>query len=343
MNGAWMRRLALAGAALVATAVAVGGGSAGQRAALVTFEAFPGPGMVNYGEFISYRFTFENTSGTTLTKVMARQSVPVAASQHATFVASTCPSTPTTITTSSGPEWICDFGNQPADAPPLALTVVWKVPTLASTDNCVDCLVSNGRFTTKDGPNDVTDLNDAFPPGGLTVTATLLAAGAGGGETLLAGGYETTSVACTNPTDPGNLQTNPVISLANPVSTTACFPPFVIPPTNLVDLGFAAVLRETAGNARHTEVCIAALGTNCGATYLDATFGAPYVTHIIHVADGALPKGYRITGLSHNGNPPLEEGECSGPGECVLLIDLDPQTKIWTLIATSDTNGLWDW
>ena len=87
-------------------------------------------------------------------------------------------------------------------------------------------------------------------------------------------------------------------------------------------------------------MCIAALGTNCSPTALDATFGAPYVTHVFQVA---LPNKDEITEVSHNGNPPLAEGECSAPGECVLVIDQNKKTKIWTIEATSGSNGYWDW
>ena len=32
------------------------------------------------------------------------------------------------------------------------------------------------------------------------------------------------------------------------------------------------------------------------------------------------------------------------PGECVLVIDHDNKTtQIWTIVATSPTNGPWDW
>ncbi len=318
-------------------------GSAGPRAADATFDAFPGPGQVTYGQQIAYKATFKNTSGTTLTHVMFRQGYPVAGGVYATPVANTCPSTPTTISTATGPQWICDFGNQSTNAGPLALTVVWQVPTLASTDNCVNCLVSNGRWTIKEGTNDVSDPNDAFPPGGTTVPATLLASNAGGSELLKAGGYETAPASCADPTGSGNLRTNPVVSLTNPVSTTVCFPAFTIPSGNRVDLGYATTISETAGNARHSEVCIVDLGTNCGPSYVDANFAPLAVTHVFHVADGALPKGYKITTVSHNGGPATVQGACDPSGFCVVSITLENKTKIWTIVVTSPTNGYFDW
>ena len=43
---------------------------------VATFNAFPGPGEVTYGEDIAYRATLDNKSGTTLTHVIFRQQFP---------------------------------------------------------------------------------------------------------------------------------------------------------------------------------------------------------------------------------------------------------------------------
>jgi hypothetical protein len=332
--------MVLAFVAVVATTVVASSGSAGGRAAEVTFDAFPGPAEVTYGELIAYRATFDNTSGTTLTKTMFRQRYPVAQGQYATPVDHTCPSTPTTIQTSAGPEWVCDFGNLPANATEQVVTSIWRVPTL-STVNCPGCLVSLGRWTVKEGVNDQTDPNDAFfDPDGPSVAATLLASAAGGAELLKAGGYETAPTSCENTEGPGNLRTNPTVNLANPVSTTVCLPPFSVSST---DLGHVTVISELLGNARHSEVCVAELGTNCEPGYDDADFSPEVVTHVFRVANGALPKGYKITTVSHNGGDPVAEGDCDDAGFCVVSIDLVNKTKIWTIVVTSPTNGFYDW
>jgi hypothetical protein len=340
-------RLALASIAVVGAAVLASGGSAGSRAADATFKAFPGPGSVTYGQQIAYKATFKNTSGTTLTHVMFRQSYPVANGVESTPVDDTCPVAPVTITKSNGShEWTCDFGNLTANSPKLELTVVWQVPAQGTaTSNCVGCLASNGRWTVKEGVNDVSDPNDAFPPGGETVYATLLASGAGGTETLKAGGYETQGTSCTDTTGPGNLRTNPLVSLTNPVSTTVCLPSFTIPSSNLVDLGFVTQITETLGNARHSEVCVAELGTNCGALYTDADFAPQVITHVFRVADGALPNGYKITTVSHNGGTPIGVGVCDTSGFCVVSITLVnvQGTKTWTIVVTTPKNGYFDW
>jgi hypothetical protein len=332
-------RIAVACIAAVAAAVVAAGGSAGPRQAQVTFEAFPGPGEVSYGEKIAYKTTFKNNSGTTLTKVMFRQRFPVADGQYAAPVKSTCPSTPTTITTASGPEWICDFGTQSASAAQLTLIIVWQLPpTLTSTSNCPDCLETNGRWTVKEGTTDVSDPNDAIPPNGITVFATLLASGAGGGETLKAGGFETDGVSCATATSPGNLQTNPDVGLTNPVASTLCLPSFTA-------FGHAATITETAGDAHHSLVCIAALGTSCGPSHVDATFPSPFVTHIFRVADAALENGEKITVVRHNGVPlaSCADDPNNANGCATITPPTGPGPKIWVIVATSPTNGPWDW
>jgi hypothetical protein len=349
-------RLAAACVAVVGAAILVSGGSAGPRIADYSFDAFPGPGQVTYGQQIAYKATFQNKSGTTLTHVMFRQSYPKANGVESKPIDDTCPTTPTTITKADAShEWICDFGNQSANAGKLELTIVWQVPPQTSASNCPavpgppGCLESNGRWTVKEGTNDVSDPNDAIPPNGVTVYATLLASNEGGHELLKAGGYQTHGASCADTNGPGNLRTNPVVSLANPVVTTLCLPSFTIPSSNLVDLGYATTITETLGNPRHSEVCVAQLGTNCGPGYLDANFGLldppQVITHVFHVADGALPKGYKITWVSHNGGDQVVEGACDANNFCVVSIDLGNvgKTKVWTIVVTTPTNGYFDW
>ena len=347
-------RLALACIAAASAVIFVGGGSAGPRLADVTFVAFPGPAEVTYGQQIAYKATFQNRSGTTLSHVIFRQGYPTVNGVEASPVAglNTCPTTPGIVTKSDGSHvWTCDFGNLAANAPQVGLTVVWQVPPQGTaTANCVNCLISNGRWTVKEGVNDVSDPNDAFPSkDGINVPATLLASNSGGGEKLKAGGYVTQSASCADPSVAGSLQTNPDVNNANPVSTTVCLPPFG-KPANGVDLGYVTTITETASNPRHSEVCVAALGSNCDPGYVDADFGLldppQVITHVFHVADAALlPKGSKITAVSHNGGPATAQGACDSNGFCVLTIRLDnlKGTKIWTIVVTSRTNGYFDW
>lgn len=347
MKGVW-GRLALCVVALATAVTIVAGGSAGPRAGTATFAAFPGPGQVTYDELIAYRATFQTTSGSTLTHVKLRQTVPVVGTRAATIETSTCPTAATTVSTPTGPEWVCDFGQVPAGSPELKLTIVWRAPILTGDlDGCSGCLVSTGRWTVKEGVNDPADPNDTF---GKTTTYATMLAGDGSQETLVAGGYEMASTSCGTAGGAGNLHTLPGISVpGNPISTTFCLPvgAFTLIPSGSADLGYATTISETAGNARHTEVCIAALGTNCGAGYVDQNFFVigSVVTVVIQVADAAIqtpaPGRETITSVSHN-DVPMTAATCASAGDCVVSINLDNKTKIWTLVLTSGTNGLYD-
>ena len=191
-----------------------------------TFDAFPGPGQVTYGQHIAYKATFKNKSGTTLTHVIFRQTYPVAfgvASEPVEGL-NTCPTAPVIVTKSDGSHvWTCDFGNLAAKADMVGLTVVWQVPPQGdATDNCTpvkptDCLTSNGRWTVKEGVNDISDPNDALPSAaGIDRSATLLASNSGGREKLKAGGYETRRASCDDPETAGSLQTNPGVNSTIP-------------------------------------------------------------------------------------------------------------------------------
>ena len=343
MKGVW-GRFALALLVVAGAVVLVSGGSAGPRTPTsikVTFDAFPGPAEVTFGEYIAYRATFKNETGTTLTKVRFRQTYPTALGELAVPIDSTCPVEASTITRPDGKqEWICDFGTRSGPAP-LALTVVWQVHPLEGEANCPGCLVTNGRWTVKEGTNDVGDPNDSFPPFGKDVPATLLASGSGGNEFLKAGGYETTPASCAGTDPPGSLRTNPVLHADdNPLSTTVCLS-FALTDEQLkTDLGYATTITETEGNPRHSEVCIAKLGTNCTPGHVDEVF-SDYITHIIRVADAALDNGEKLTGISHN-NAALQPCPNTDPNGCLFSMNLDNKTKIWTFIALSKSNGQWD-
>lgn len=327
-------RLALAGLMAVAATVFVATGSAGPRAVTVTFDAFPGPAQVSYGQQLAYRATLENTGGA-IAKVVFRQSFPAANGVEATPGANTCPSTPVIVATPHGREWVCSFGRLARHAGPLTLTVVWQAPTLASTSNCANCLVTNGRWQVADGHHGLATV----PPGGIDVAATLLASNSG--ETLKASAYVTGPASCSNPSGPGSLQTNPALSLANPVSTTVCFPVFTVP-SGSPNLGFQTVLSETAGSARTSDVCIAALGTSCGPGYVDANFAPQVVTHVFRISNAALADPHGITQVRHDGVL-VTPATCAASGLCVLSISLDHASGVWTIVATSPTNGSWDW
>lgn len=343
MKGVW-GRVSFALLVVASAVIVVSGGSAGPRtpdSVKVTFDAFPGPAEVSYGEYIAFRSTLKNETGTTLTKVRFRQTYPTALGELAVPIDSTCPVEPTTITRSDGKqEWICDFGSRGANAQ-LALTVVWQVKPLEGEANCPDCLTTNGRWTVKEGTNDVGDPNDSFPRFGKDVTATLLASGLGGGEFLRAGGYETTSASCAGSNPTGSLRTNPVLDAdRNPLSTTVCLSFRLTDEQQKTDLGYVTKITESGDNPRHSDVCIADLGTNCVPGGPDEVF-SDYITHIFRIADAALEHGESLTGVSHN-NVPLKPCPNTDPIGCVVSVTLDDKTKIWTIIALSKSNGQWD-
>lgn len=326
-------RLVVACLAVIGAAIAVAGGSAGNRTGVATFDAVPGPGAVTYEENIAYKATFLWTGGSAATHVEFRQTRPVATfggvDYPATLVAATCDAA------FQGNDLVCAFGKLSAGAPPVEVTVVWRAPTIPSPSGCPSCLETNGRFLVKEGVK-TDDGNDTFPVGGIDVAARLLG-GEGTQETLTAGGYELG--ACTG--GGSSLKTNQAVSLANPVATSFCLPAFATTATNL---GLATTITELLGNAHQSEVCIAALGENCGDSYIAADFGPSATTFVFTVASAALPKGYKITQVFHNGELLTDETcERTENPECLVSIDLNNKTKIWTIVATSETNGPWNW
>ncbi len=191
----------------------------------------------------------------------------------ASFVTSSCPTVPATVVTSAGTDWVCSFGKLTpgtAGVPQLVLTVVWNIPTTAGTSTtCPECLVTNGRWTIKEGVNDQADPNDAFPPGGKVETATILDVTGATGQ-VEAGGYQL-PLACGNALGAGSLGTSQTVTTTNKVSTTICLPAFQ---ASTVDLGLATTIVEEnlddtnpAGhpNLGRSRVCIATLGQTCGA------------------------------------------------------------------------------
>ena len=363
--GLHWRRLALACLVIVSAAVAVAGGSAANRDGDPHFDAVPGPGRVTYAENIAYRATFTNLGGSTYTQVKFRMLVPYAdfgSKPQASFVKSTCPSNPVTVSTTRGLEWICSFPNigpGTPGTPQLVLTVVWKVPTLASVDNCDGCLKTNGRWTIKEGINDNVDPDDAFPENGIDLASTLLSAELQELDPTNAneaGGYETELEPCADALGAGSLRTKPTLhATLNPVATTVCLPSPI--PSDEDDLGLATTILEEPGDDGNpgghpylgrAVVCIADLGENCGVegSYDPYDFGtdAP-VTFVFRIDDAALLKGDKITQVFHNSfelptcvsNPAFEHG-------CVVTI-MPPKGKIkfWTVVAKARTNGPWNW
>jgi len=357
MRSGWRRLALLCLAAGSAIAIMVPAGSAGNRegSAEAFFGAVPGPGRVTYGEDIAYRATFTNTGKSTFTHVIFRMRIPFVAASgsqpyaEATFMASTCPSTPVVVSTPSGPEWTCDYGKLvpgKAGTPQLVLTTVWRVPTLTLPGGCTSaCLQTNGRWTIKEGVNDVADPNDAFPPGGVPDNATLLSTS----SPTEAGGYETNLTPCTDPLGAGNLHTGLALDpTGNPVSTTVCLPSPI--PFDSVNLGLSTTLLEgpsQAGDPGHPEfgratVCIAALGDICDGDYVPQDFSPNVATVVLRGTTAALSGHTAVTQIFHNGFL-LPSCPSADPNGCVVSITTDHDSGVVTAVVEAATNGHFNW
>jgi hypothetical protein len=321
-------RLLVACLAVAASAVAVAGGSAGNRVGTPTLVAVPGPGAVSYGENIAYTASFSNDGKSTFTHTTFKMAPPVvqATGETATFVKASCGSV------DSAGMLVCDFGQLRSGAV-ARLTVVWRAPAGDSKPGCTDCLVANSTWLINERKS--TNSNETFTQ---SVTADLIGTSPTDpvNNQLRAGGYEVTSCAAGG----SSLSTNQAVSQSNPVATSFCLPSFT---TTAIDLGVATTITETAGNARTSEVCVAALGQNCPAGSR-ADFGASggVITFTFRVSSLALPKGYQIKKVFHDGHQ-VTSATCSADHECVLSITFDKKKCIWTIVTTAETNGSWDW
>lgn len=334
MKGAVWRLLVVGALALVAVVV-VGGGSAGNRLADASFEAIPAPGSVTYGKTIAYNAIFDNISKANFTHVEFRQLRPVATfagqTYAAAFVAASCGALDDKGDTDpTNDEVVCSFGELRADDAPEELITVWRAPTIPSSTGCPDCLQSDAMWLIKEGK--LTNSNESFP---LHEDVELLG-NQGTQELLRASSYELPGQC---PSGGFNLSTNQTLSRDNPVASSFCLPSFVADATYL---GLATTITEVQGNARRSEVCIAALGETCGASYQAADFGPAVVRYRFDVFNPAL-KG-PITEVRHNGEllTPATCQRTENP-ECLVSLTYDQSTRTWTIVATSETNGPYSW
>ena len=331
-------RLLVACLAVIVAAVAVAGGSAGNRTASTTFKAVPGPGAVTYGENIAYTATIKNDGKSTWTNVQFRMRAPVA-----TFDGDEYPAASRPVAASCDPfldaqtgEYVCTFANLVTSGT-QRVTMVWTAPTIPSPTGCDGCLVASGRWLIKEAK--ATNGNEEFRVG--PESADLLG-GQGSAETLHAGGYEIAACAAGG----SSLRTNQAVGPGNPVATSFCLPAFSPDGENP---GLATTITEQAADAHGSETCVADLGEDCADPegYVAKNFGFPGITFTFTVDGRALPNGYKITEVFHNSATALPfcdtPGGSTNPDGCVVSISYDPPTKIWTIVATSPTNGPWNW
>jgi len=334
-------RLLVACLPVLAAAIAVAGGSAGNRDMDGTLVAVPGPGAVNYGENIAYEATFTNRASnsavfTQTTFVMQPPVGPGGA--KATPARESCANGGF----GAGDVLTCEFGQvQPGQT--VTLTVVWTVP--AGVDGCTDCLEADGDWFIKEGKP--TNGNESLH---VEEFADLI----GVNETVesvngnhRAGGYELQGCSSGSET---NLTTNPSINVSkNPVVTSFCLPASFVAPDAAG--GVASTITEPSGGAnfaRQSEVCIAEVGQNCpgGA----AKKFADKITFTFLVAADALPNGFKIEKIFHNSTLAALPmcgtlAAATSVNGCVVSITppKGPGLKVWKIVAQADTNGPWSW
>jgi hypothetical protein len=324
-------RLLVASLAVVAAAIAVTGGGAGNRVGTPTLVPVPGPGAVSYGENIAYTATFTNEGSSTFTHVTLKMAPPVVKTtgQALSFVAASCGSVD-----SSG-VLTCDFG-QLASKGVERLTVVWKAPDgTASSAGCTGCIEANATWLINE--NKTTNDNETFTlPEPVKADLIGTSATEPVNKQLRAGGYET--AGCT--AGGSSLSTDQAVTKNNPVATSFCLPNFSVTET---DLGLATTITETAGDAHTSEVCVAALGQNCPAgTRADFSPTGGVIAFTFLVSADALPKNYKITKVFHDTHE-VTATTCSQDKECVVSIKLDKKTNVWTIVTTAKSNGPWSW
>ena len=337
-------RLMVACLAVIGAAIAIAGGSAGNRTATTPFEFLPGDSFT-YGETFATEATITNSGSSMFTQLEVHHAIPA--------VVGSVPDPGTLLDSSCGAviegnEAVCRFA-QLSSKSTLTVTFVWRAPTSGAA------VTTNGYWTIKEGKE--TNLNERFDFEGGPFTASLL----GNDPTTerkRAGGYETPGVVtCT--AGSGNLHTNPALTKDDPVSSTLCLPAGFTIPSGSFARGYSSMITEvseTPSNGSHKElgqskICVAALGEACGPTHTPANWGTTNeAQQIFRILESALKGQKTITKVFHNG---AELPPCTGPNAspnfpqgCVVQIIPPPDgsdPKIWTVIANAPTNGPWNW
>lgn len=332
-------RLLAACLVVLGAAVAVAGGSAGNREGTADLHAVPGPGAVSYGQAIAYTSTFSNDSGSVFTQVKFVMPAPAGVvgdvDVTTSFERASCGSVDGGVLT-------CNFGQMRPDDE-VSLTVVWRVQADAdgTLPGCAGCLVAEGTWLIKEGKE--TNSNESFP---VSEPADLIGASdddvTAPSARQRAGGYQLAGCDSSTP----SLSTDQALDPdENPVSTSFCVPASFVA-SGAAD-GLASTITEPASTssdyAHRSDVCVAQPGTTC-AENLPQDFSPDSLTLTFRVAADALDKNYSIEAVSHNGGAPVPEGECDADNFCVVSIDLSHgKDKVWTIVVTSESNGFYNW
>jgi len=332
-------RLLVACLAVIGAAIAVAGGSAGNRVPSGTFEA----GSVTYGQTIAYTATFANVNKANLTHVEFRQLRPVAIFNGVAYPADFVQASASCAdqlddkgdSDPSNDELVCDLGELRTTDPPEEVVTVWQAPTIPSSTGCPSCLKSDALWLIKEGKP--TNGNESFP---FHVDSELIG-NTGTEELLRASSYELPKSPTQCDESGFNLSTNQALNKDNPVWSAFCLPSFA---ADAIHPGVLTTITELKDNARQSTVCIAALGTKCsGPSYVAADFGPNVVIYVFKVFNPGL-KGGPITAVKHNGET-LTQATCDRAvnPECLLELSYDRSTQTWTIRASSETNGPFTW
>jgi hypothetical protein len=333
-------RLVVACLAVIAAAIAVAGGSAGNRTAATPFKFLPGDSFT-YGEQFATETKIMNSGSSMFTQLEVHHLIPVTAGANPVPVALLGSSCGAVVV---GNEAVCKF-DQLSSKSTLTATFLWQAPTSGVA------VTTNGYWSIKEGKD--TNLNERFDFEGGPFSASLL----GNDPTTerkRAGGYETPG-AVTCIAGSGNLQTNPALSKDDPVSSTLCLPAgFTIPPG--FALGYSAMISEIAdkpSSGSHTElgqsvICVAVLGQACGPTHTPADWGTTNeARHIFRILQDAMKGPKQIVDVFHNGvKLPLCSANAAFAQGCVVEIIPPPagvSPEVWTVVANAPTNGPWNW
>jgi hypothetical protein len=336
-------RLMVACLAILGAAIAVAGGSAGNRTAATPFKFLPGDSFT-YGEQFATETKIMNTGSSMFTQLEVHHLIPVTAGANPVPVALLGSSCGAVVV---GNEAVCKF-DQLSSKSTLTVTFLWQAPTSGVA------VTTNGYWSIKEGKP--TNINERFDFEGGPFSASLL----GNDPTTerkRAAGYETAGAAICN-AGSGNLHTNPALTKAEPVSSTLCLPPEFTIPSGSSALGYSAAITEVAtkpASGSHKElgqsiVCVAELGQACVVGHTPVNWGLLRATQIFRILQDGMTGPKQISEVFHNG---VKLPPCAGPNAdpdfaegCVLEITPPPSgvsPEVWTVVAVAPTNGPWNW
>jgi len=245
-------RLVVACLVVLGSAIAIAGGSAGNRDATAVLEA---TSSVSYGQDIVYDLSFKNDGNSVFTHVIFQMPAPTV--DGTTLKASNPRASTSACAVDTSGSLSCDFGQLRPEDPAIAFKVVWKTPGDTSQPGRADGLVASGTWLIKEGKS--TNGNETF---NVTEKASLLGTSTNANLSARqkAGGYQLTG--CTAP-NASSLATDQALDASNnPVATSFCLPSSFVAS---VGSGLQSAITEPpktdqANYAHRSDVCVAQPG-----------------------------------------------------------------------------------